>query len=469
MDVRSHVLIVDDEPSVAHYVSGLLDPMQFRTEFVHSGAASLALVRKELPPLDLLLIDAEMPEMDGLETLRQLRRLYPETPVALMTARLNAGFILEGIKAGVQGFLHKPVSPEELREVAAKLCVKRPACDRDPSSVHIEDLGSGQFFLAASPAMRAIVRQVKMLSRADVPVLITGESGVGKEVVATLLHKHSLRATRSMMKVNCAALPADLLESELFGYEAGAFTGAMKSKPGKFEICDKGTILLDEIGEMSPHLQAKLLHVLQDGSFSRLGARINSKVDVRVIAATNVDIEQAIAERRFREDLYYRLNAFIIKVPSLRERSQEIPYLLSELAHTLALQNHLAPINFSPRLIAAAVRYHWPGNLRELGNFVKRFLIMRDEAAAFVELESKVRPQTQKTMPLATTTYEMAEAAEASLKSAVRSMKDQTEIKMIREVLDDAKWNRRIAAERLQISYKALLYKIRQYNLEATA
>lgn len=467
MEVRFRVLIVDDEPEVARYVGGLLDPAQFKAQIAHGGNECLALVRKNLTPLDLILLDAEMPQMDGLETLRQLRRLYPETPVAIMTCQLNAQFMLEGLQAGAQNFLHKPIHPADLAQITAKYCVERQACDvQDPSSVHIEDLGSGQFFLAASPAMRAIVRQVKMLSRADVPVLITGESGVGKEVVATLLHKHSLRASRPILKVNCAALPADLLESELFGYEAGAFTGAMKSKPGKFEMCDKGTMLLDEIGEMSPQLQAKLLHVLQDGSFSRLGARINTKVDVRIIAATNVDIEQAIANKLFREDLYYRLNAFIIRVPPLRERSQEIPYLLSELTHTLAIQNRMDPISFSPRLIAAAVRYHWPGNLRELGNFVKRYLIMRDESSAFVELESKVRPQAA--VPVAIK-QAIAEPDEPGLKMMVRSMKDQTEIRVIREVLDDSKWNRRIAAERLQISYKALLYKIRQYNLEVSA
>ncbi|MBW4027392.1 sigma-54-dependent transcriptional regulator [Acidipila rosea] len=466
MEVLFRVLIVDDEPEAARRTSGLLDPTQYSVQLAIGGAEALALVRKSLAPLDMMLIDSDMPGMNGFETLKQLRRLYPETPIAIMTESLNAEFMFDGIKAGAQGFLHKPAQAAEVRAIAAKFCGdKQPAQSTDTTGVHIEDLGNGQFFLAASPSMRAIVRQVKMLSRADVPVLITGESGVGKEIVATLLHKHSLRAARPMLKVNCAALPADLLESELFGYEAGAFTGAMKSKPGKFDMCDKGTMMLDEIGEMSPALQAKLLHVLQDGSFSRLGGRVNSKVDVRVIAATNVDIEQAIINKTFREDLYYRLNAFVIKVPSLRERSQEIPYLLAEFAHTLAIANRMEPINFSPRLIAAAVRYPWPGNLRELGNFVKRYLIMRDEAMAFVELESKVRPQTATMLANSAS----AQADVDGLKSVVRTMKDQTEIRVIREVLDDAKWNRRIAAEKLQISYKALLYKIRQYNLEASA
>jgi transcriptional regulator with PAS, ATPase and Fis domain len=266
--------------------------------------------------------------------------------------------------------------------------------------------------------------------------------------------------------VNCAALPNDLLESELFGYEAGAFTGAMKAKPGKFEQCQKGTILLDEIGEMSPQMQAKLLHVLQDGEFSRLGARANTKVDVRVVAATNIDMQKAMAEKTFREDLYYRLNAFVIHVPPLRERKEEIPYLLEELARRLAVTNRIEPITFSARLIAAALAYHWPGNLRELGNFVKRYLILRDETAALVELEAKM--PTRAALAVAEVPATIAQT-DSGLKSVVRSMKDEKETQIIRDTLEQTGWNRRIAAEKLQISYKALLYKIRQYNLEVSA
>ncbi|MGC2619027.1 MAG: sigma 54-interacting transcriptional regulator, partial [Acidobacteriaceae bacterium] len=246
------------------------------------------------------------------------------------------------------------------------------------------------------------------------------------------------------------------------------FTGAAKAKPGKFDVCDKGTILLDEIGEMSPQLQAKLLHVLQDGTFSRLGSRLNSKVDVRVVAATNVDIEQAIIDKRFREDLYYRLNAFILRVPPLRERTQEIPWLLENLAAKLAADNALDPIYFSPRMVAAAVRYQWPGNLRELGNFVKRYLIMRDETAALVELESKVVAHLPALSAESVSNTGVINPSASGLKSAVRSTKDQTESRIIREILEEARWNRRIAAERLQISYKSLLQKIRYYNLEAS-
>jgi two-component system, NtrC family, response regulator AtoC len=467
---RFHILIVDDEPVVARYLAGLLPPSKFRTDIVSSGAECIEKMQSAAQMPNMILLDSEMPGLDGFSTLRQLRRISSDVPVAMMSCFSNPEHTLEAWQCGAQDFLQKPILRSDLEKLAAKHC-KEAKITVEATGLpqpHLEEFEDGQFFLATTPEMRAIRRQVSMLSKTDVSVLITGESGSGKEVVANLLHRHSLRAGRQLLKVNCAALPADLLESELFGYEAGAFTGAMKSKPGKFELCDGGTILLDEIGEMSPQLQAKLLHVLQDGSFSRLGARVNTKVNVRVLAATNVDIEQAIADRRFREDLYYRLNAFVIKVPPLRERREEIPYLLNELATRFAAMHHLEPVRFSADMIAAAVQYPWPGNLRELGNFVKRYLITRDAGAALVELEAKIRPRVA--MHAVSSPVEEVRAASASgLKSVVRTMKDQTESRMILQVLDQAKWNRRIAAERLQISYKALLYKIRTYNLEASA
>lgn len=465
MDPNYRILVVDDDMEAGRRIAESLDGLFFDAHCVRGGQECMSALRCAHARPQLLLIDCSAGS-NGLETLRQMRSLHADIPVVAVTTFMSSSFLLEASQVGVRAFLHKPICSEDLQQLASELCKpSAPVRTGAEGGVHLEELGEGSFFLAASPAMRHICEQVHKIAKADVPVLITGESGCGKEVVAQLIHKHSLRSTRQILKVNCAALPADLLESELFGYEAGAFTGAIKSKPGRFELCDKGTILLDEIGEMSPALQAKLLQVLQDGQFSRLGSRGSTRVDVRILAATNIDIEKAIAGKTFREDLYYRLNAFTIRVPPLRERSQEIPYLMSEHAARLAAVNHLEPIVFSPQMIAAALRYHWPGNLRELGNFVKRYLILRDEAAAVVELESKTRPALVE----AGLSVVEGQGADPGLKSVVRTMKDQTEIKMIREVLDQANWNRRIASERLQISYKALLYKIRQYHLEASA
>ena len=470
MDRPLRMLVAQNEPEIAAIYNPLFPSPRFSVEYAASAEQCLRLLERRSPGYDLVLIDDRLPDSSAVELLKRIRAARPDAPVALMAAHLSPRFLFDATQAGASGFLTRPIRSTDLEELLSTVCPRHAdSVAEPPAAMHIEDLGGGQFFLAASPAMLEILHHVRMLSRADVPVLITGESGVGKEVVATLIHKHSPRANRTFLKVNCAALPNDLLESELFGYEAGAFTGAAKAKPGKFDVCDKGTILLDEIGEMSPQLQAKLLHVLQDGTFGRLGSRLNTKVDVRVVAATNIDIEQAIADKRFREDLYYRLNAFVLHVPPLRERTEEIPWLLENLSGKLAASHGLEPIQFSARMVAAAVRYHWPGNLRELGNFVKRYLIMRDETAALVELESKVvahPPVLSMTNPAAAGV--IAPAA-AGLKSAVRSTRDQTESRMIREVLEESRWNRRIAAERLQISYKSLLQKIRYYNLEASA
>jgi two-component system response regulator AtoC len=461
------ILIVDDEPPIANYLAGLLPRARFQSYLAHSGKDCLRIAQMYAPYLHMVLIDADMPDMDGFETVEQLSRISAKVPVVMMGHFSDPSHVVKAMQCGAQGILQKPVLQPDLEKLVERFC-RKPKVVAIDAQPYVEDFGDGQFFLAVAPAMRAIQRQAILLSRADVPVLITGESGAGKEVIAQLLHKNSLRAGRQFLKINCAALPADLLESELFGYEAGAFTGAMKSKPGKFELCDRGTILLDEIGEMSPQLQAKLLQVLQDGTFSRLGGRVNTKVNVRVIAATNVNIEQAIAEKRFREDLYYRLNAFVIHVPSLRERREEIPYFLDELSTRFARMNNLEQVAFSPEMIAAALQYSWPGNLRELGNFVKRYLITRDAESALVELESKIGPH-KKPVTSSIEAEEAAASAGSGLKSVVRSMKDQTESRMILEVLGYTKWNRRIAAEQLQISYKALLYKIRLYNLKASA
>jgi two-component system, NtrC family, response regulator AtoC len=275
----------------------------------------------------------------------------------------------------------------------------------------------------------------------------------------------SPRAHRTFLKVNCAALPADLLESELFGYEPGAFTGATRSKPGKFELCDKGTFLLDEIGEMPPVLQAKLLHVLQDQQFSRLGSRSMVNIDVRILAATNIDIQQAIAAKKLREDLYYRLNAFTVHVPPLRERREEIPLLLRHFMALFATRYARAPLPVSPVLVDACRSYSWPGNLRELENFVKRYLILGDEQLALSELETQERE--------AGTGTASGPAAELSakqnpddLKSLVRGLKDEAEREAIARTLERTRWNRKEAARRLGISYKALLYKIRRYSID---
>jgi transcriptional regulator with PAS, ATPase and Fis domain len=315
--------------------------------------------------------------------------------------------------------------------------------------------------------MMRIYANVRLLAEVDAPVLILGESGVGKDVIANLLHKHSRRAQYPFCSVNCAALPPDLLESELFGYEAGAFTGANKAKPGKFEQADKGTILLDEIGEMSASMQAKLLHVLQDGRYSRLGARSVSTADVRVVAATNVNIDSAIADKLFREDLYYRISTFTIRVPPLRERREEIPYLVEEMIKRQAAAFHQDPVYVSPRMMSILQDYEWPGNLRELGNAVIRMQVLKGHESSISDIESKVLHKTVQTQACPKDAPEPG-ASVNEMRSIVRNFKDQTESRLIQQALEEARWNRRQAALALRISYRTLLYKIDHYHLKDT-
>jgi two-component system response regulator AtoC len=364
--------------------------------------------------------------------------------------------VVQAMRLGAQDYLTKPFQKAELDRVI-DLCLGQ---GKQVYTDEVEELADDVFFIAASPAMRKIRSQAALVANVDIPVLLLGESGTGKEVLARLIHKLSPRAHRTFLKVNCAAVPADLLESELFGYEPGAFTGATHAKPGKFEICNKGTILLDEIGEMPPLLQAKLLHVLQDQQFSRLGSRSVIKVDVRILAATNINIPEALATKRLREDLYYRLNAFTLHLPPLRDRKEEVPILLKHSMTRMAERYARAPLPLTPALLKACHDHSWPGNLRELNNFLKRYLILGDENLAVSELQPKGDGPGGTRSDSGT-----RNDSGGGLKSLARSAKDEAEAEAITQALDQTNWNRKQAAAILQISYKALLYKIRQYGI----
>lgn len=305
-----------------------------------------------------------------------------------------------------------------------------------------------------SPLMLELERQIERVASVDVPVLLLGESGVGKEFAARTIHARSLRSQRTFLKINCAALPSGLLESELFGYESGAFTGAVKPKPGLFELCDHSTILLDEIGEIPPSLQAKLLHVLQDQQFSRLGGRRIISVDVRIVAATNIDIEKALERKTFRADLYYRLNTITLRVPPLRERREDIPLFIEHFIDALSLQLGCAPRALSRRAVEACLEYSWPGNVRELKSFVCRHLVLQDDDALIAELFSG---------PAAAA--EDRSSQPAGLKSRIASIRAEAEKQLIEECLRKSRWNRTETARALHISTKTLWNKMRQYGI----
>jgi two-component system, NtrC family, response regulator AtoC len=448
------VLVVDDEPSIRNVLRTMLEVEGFQVDAAEDGTSTLDRLRGGASP-QLMILDVAMPGLDGLQTLEQVRQISPGTKVVMLSCISDTRKVVQAMHLGAEDYLTKPFQQRDLVDVLHR-CLANGVESKKDVGDEVIDLNDNTCFVCASPAMRKIRSQASLVARCDIPVLLLGESGSGKEVVATLIHKLSPRATRPFLKVNCAAVPAELLESELFGYEPGAFTGAVKSKPGKFELCNKGTILLDEIGEMPPALQAKLLHVLQDNEFSRLGARATTKVDVRILAATNIDVKEAIADKRLRPDLYYRLNGLQLRVPSLRERREEIPILLKHFLTRAAESFGRAAPPVSPRLMQACMSYAWPGNLRELQNMVKRYIVLADEELAISELSSNAQYASQAALS----------AGASGLKAMVRSVKNEAEAVAISEALQQTNWNRKQAAKQLGISYKALLYKIRELNVQ---
>ncbi len=455
MKQSAKILLVDDEPGMLRYIKTLLEVDDYKVETATTGEEALKRLEKGLQP-DLVLLDVLMPGIDGLQTLEQMRQMQPSVKVVMLSCVNDTRKVVQAMRLGAQDYLTKPFQKAELDSVI-DLSIGQ---GKQSFGGEVEELADDVFFIAASASMRKIRSQAALVANVDIPVLLLGESGTGKEVLARLIHKLSPRAHRTFLKVNCAAVPADLLESELFGYEPGAFTGATHAKPGKFELCNKGTILLDEIGEMPPLLQAKLLHVLQDQSFSRLGSRSVIKVDVRILAATNINIPEALATKRLREDLYYRLNAFTLHLPPLRDRKEEIPILLKHSMARMSERYARPPLPLSPALLQACNDHSWPGNLRELNNFLKRYLILGDENQAMTELLPK---NDGNGGARADGTGRGPESG--GLKSLARSAKDEAEAQAITQALEQTNWNRKQAAAILQISYKALLYKIRQYGI----
>ncbi len=459
--LRSQILILEPDLAVLDYLRLTL-----------SSKYSLSLFSDEQILLDRLdrLDKAEQPDLlllalhanrDPLPLLTHIRCTKPHLPVVVLSCSADLRDLEMVIRLGVRAIVMKPFVgsdvEEAIEEHLASAEKKIPAAD----ALKEIPLNETHSFVRSSKRMRDLEAQASLVARADIPLLILGESGTGKEILALYTHKMSARSQSIFLKVNCAAVPADLLESELFGYEQGAFTGAVKTKPGKFEVCTGGTIFLDEIGEMPAILQAKLLQVLQDGTFSRLGSRSPMKVDVRVIAATNINMKEAMAQKTFREDLYYRLNGFTLSIPPLRERREEIPVLAEYFMRKGAKRYDRQPLPLSANLLHALTEHSWPGNLRELENVINRYLVLGEEKSIVDELA----PSSAYQGGAATLSQSQEPSNGAGLKAMVRNLKGDAESTAIAQVLEGVGWNRKAAANDLQISYKALLYKIKQYDL----
>ncbi len=490
------ILIAEDEPEVRDYLGVALNCEGYEVEFAQNGEEVMTFLERDGANVSLLLLDLIMPYKDGFETLREVRQGWPTLPVITLSGSCTPANVATVLKAGALDFLSKPIAHGDLlRAIEGALNISNAV---DDASAPVKNARSAEpCVLSSGTWSQRVNALLERVGGADVPVLMRGETGVGKEVLARKLHEQSKRAGRPFLKLNCAALPSELVESELFGYERGAFTGAFKNTPGKFEMANGGTILLDEIGDMDFKLQAKLLQVLQDREFLRLGAKDVCKVDVRVMAATHCNLEDAIADGRFREDLYYRLNIIEVHVPPLRERKDEIATLAE-----FFLRKHAPnePVEIPAHLRHALLEHDWPGNVRELENVIRKYLVFRSADMIVTELRRKSKsgqrpvagtaafaPETQpillpapdqngaadfqwtpETSGSAHLTPRPANAnspTHASIFADVDVARKKAEIDAILSALHSTLWNRKQAAKLLKVDYKALLYKMKKLGI----
>ena len=505
--MTARLTIVDDDPAFTDFLQTLLKTRGYAVDVFHRGGELLEALRSGLAP-HVILLDVTMPDLDGLETLRAIRSAHPTAQVIMLSGRQAPSTIIEAVRLGAADYVLKPGDPEGLGEMALEAAI-RNALERESLSAEVARLGAqmpedpegAQLCWRPSVAMRPVMDMVERIADSDVDVLIRGESGVGKDVVARELHRRSDRRSKPFVKVNCAALPADLLESELFGHERGAFTGAGTTRVGKFEFAQHGTVMLDEIGEMPPALQAKILHVLQDRQFTRLGSNRPIDANVRVLAATNRNLEAMMRAGNFREDLYYRLQVIELRVPALRDRREEIVSLVEFFLAKYARVYRRPALRPSQALLDAILDYSWPGNIRELENMMKRFVVLQDENLVLSELahakEMAATPYVAAPSPapapapvaepvFAGVAQPASEAAAESVPvvamsgSAIEGLDDAVGVNLQtlartaamraeREAIEQAlvrfRWNRRKTAEYLSVSYKTLLNKIKECGI----
>src|SRR6267142_2371500 len=508
----NQVLVIDDDEAAREILVELLGRIGYHAFAAADGKVGLEWLAGAAAPPQAVLLDLRMPVLDGFEVLHRYRSEGGTAPVIALSAMDEKDAVVKAMRLGASDYLVKPIEPEELKEAIERCSASRPAPLDEPQAapiipavrpgeappvVHQARVEPGRRgvpseYVASSPAMLSIWDMVDRVAETDVPVLIRGESGVGKEGIARTLHERSPRRGKPFVKINCAALPSELLESELFGHERGAFTGATSEKPGKFELADKGTIFLDEIGEMHPALQAKLLQVLQDEEYYRVGGKRPLRADARVVVATNRVLEEELARGNFREDLYYRLNVVSVHVPPLRDRKEDVPHLIEHFRRKYGSKYKQGAMEFTPDVTRRLLEYDYPGNVRELETLVGRLVVLRDERFVLDELKATQarRPPLQTALqagsaggalppasqgqrfeappsrPPAPAVPTMLGSAETvSLKEIARQAALRAEREAISAMLARTNWNKRKAAARLQISYKALLYKIKDCGL----
>jgi two-component system response regulator AtoC len=459
---RKQVLIVDDEPNLRKILSAQLTRDGYDALTAEDGEQGLHLLREH--HIDLIITDLKMPKVDGMTLLKRALEIEPELPVVLITAHGTIDTAVEALKRGAFDFVTKPFDKDEVRQIVAKALRTRELRGADatpaPSGARFGIIGTSQ----GIAELYAILERV-----ADTPttVLITGESGTGKELVARALHEHSSRKDKPFIKVNCAAIPKELIESELFGYERGAFTGAVASKPGRFELANGGTLFLDEIGEIPIEMQVKLLRALQESEFERVGGIKTIRVDVRLVAATNRDLKKLIAAGSFREDLFYRLNVVPIRLPALRERTGDIPLLAEHFLVKFNERLRKKVEGVDTDATEVLVQYPWPGNIRELENVIERAVLFCDES----KLHAKDLPPDVRgipviaNVPLPEADLHAALAGEGGLKEHVKVAMSRLEKELVSRALQQTTGNVTHAARLLKISRKGLQLKMKELGL----
>jgi nitrogen regulation protein NR(I) len=465
---KKQILVVDDEANLRRVLTAQLSRDGYEVHTAPDGEAGLAVLREH--HIDLVITDLRMPKMDGLELLRQALRTDPQLPVVILTAHGTVDNAVEALKTGAFDYITKPFDQAEVRTIVRKALRTRDLAETEATREEPREGAGARFgIIGESEAILGIYAILERVANTPTTVLVTGESGTGKELVARALHENSSRKERPFIKVNCAAIPKDLMESELFGYERGAFTGAVTSKPGRFELASGGTLFLDEIAEIPVEMQVKLLRVLQESEFERVGGIKTIRVDVRLVAATNRDLKREIAAGTFREDLYYRLNVVPIALPALRERVSDIPLLGAHFVDKFnaRLKKHVSGIE--PDAMDRLVSYAWPGNIRELENVLERAILFCDTQRVRVidlpvEVREGVAESPRHAIPVATGEGRDGVSTDG-LKEQVKAAMSRLEKELIVRALDQTGGNVTHAARLLKISRKGLQLKMKELGL----
>jgi len=480
---KKQVLIVDDEPNLRKILAAQLSRDGYDVLLAEDGEQGLALLREH--HIDLVVTDLRMPKIDGMTLLREALAEQPELPIVMITAHGTVDTAVEALKLGAFDYLTKPFDKDEVRQIVGKALKTRELAGEEPSAARlpantdadstaeIKDTEGSRFgIIGASSGLSELYAVLERVADSPTTVLITGESGTGKELVARALHDHSARRGKPFIKVNCAAIPKELIESELFGYERGAFTGAVSSKPGRFELANGGTLFLDEIGEIPVEMQVKLLRALQESEFERVGGIKTMRVDVRLVAATNRGLKKLISQGAFREDLFYRLNVVPIRLPALRERASDTPLLVEHFLKKFNERLKKNVIGIEPEALDLLNAYTWPGNIRELENVMERAVLFCDGQKLRVEdLPSELRGPSGMSGSIAPATSADANVdlgnlpAEGGLKEHVKVAMSRLERDLVSRALKQTNNNVTHAARLLKISRKGLQLKMKELGL----